>query len=133
MDALLAEAEERLAAIEEALRRFYDAYEARLRRVEERLRSGYHPLWEREADNLSSLLRILSRALRVAREARSAVSEGLQRAKARLVAVSLEARRLRDDALYGAVRIPSEVRARILTLYMLVERLTALSGGGSTP
>ena len=133
MDALLADAAERLGALEEALRRFYDAYEARLRRVEERLRSGYHPLWEREADNLSSLLRILSRALRLAREARGAVSAGLQAARARLVALSMEARRLRDDVLYGAVRVPSEIRARILTLYMLLERLTALAGGGSGP
>ncbi len=133
MDVLVADAAERLAAVEEALRRYYDAYEARLRRVEERLRSGYHPLWEREADNLSSLLKLLSRALRLAREARGAVSAGVQAARVRLVALSEEAKRLRDDVLYGAVRVPSEVKARILTLYMLVEKLRVLVGGGSAP
>ena len=121
---------ERLKAVEEALQRYYDAYEKRLKIVEERLRSDYHPLWEREHAIISGVLRLIARALRVSREARRALEEDERVARVRLAAIAEEARRLRDDALYGSLRVPAEIRARVAALHMLIERVLAALGDG---
>ncbi len=115
--------EERLRALEDALQRYYEAYERRLKSVEERLRRDYHPIWEREHAIVSGVLRLIAKAMRVAREAREALEQGEKVARVRLAAIAEEARSLRDEALYGSLRVPADIKARLVTLYMLIERV----------
>ena len=119
--------EERLKALEDALQKYYEAYEKRLKSVEEKLRRDYHPLWEREHVIISGVLRLIARAMKIARDARVALEQGERIARVRLVSVAEEARRLRDEALYGSLRVPADIRARLVTLYMLIEK--ALKSG----
>ena len=121
---------ERLKALEDALQRYYEAYERRLKSVEERLRRDYHPLWEREHAIISGVLRLIARAMKVARDARMALEQGERVARVRLVSIAEEARSLRDEALYGSLRVPADIRARLVTLHMLIEKALGSGGGG---
>lgn len=122
--------EERLRALEDVLQRYYEAYEKRLKSVEERLRRDYHPLWEREHAIINGVLRLIAKAMRIARDARAAIEQGERVARVRLASIAEEARSLRDEALYGSLRLPSDIRARLLTLYMLIEKALGASGAG---
>ncbi len=115
---------EQLRRVEAELARLYHNYDERLKRLEARLRQSYDPLLERAADNTAGILRVLSAALRLARNLESALNvQDARVLRVRVSSLEDEAEKLRDQVYYGPVRLPSAIKIYVLTLVSLVRRL----------
>ncbi len=123
-------AEMKLEALEERLQRLYANYRRRMASLEERMRSEYNLLFEREYSNLKYIATVLAKALALVNKAKSVLSsqsEGI--ARLRLQGLLSEVEELFDRVTYGHVRVPTALRLEVFKLYkVLKEASEALTG-----
>ena len=122
-------AEMKLEALEERLQRLYANYRKRMTSLEERMRSEYNLLFEREYSNLKYIASVLAKALSLVGKAKSALSSPNESiVRLRLQGLLAEVEELFDRVTYGHVRVPTTLRLEVFKLYkVLKEALEALA------